>query len=133
MNGIALHKERALAFLTALDTNDLASLPNLLADGFVYELIGRIPGGPMIVGKEEFVTAVAPQVRQWFPRGLNFKIVTCIGEGPHVAVQAESHTTLADGRPYANRYHFHFSFAGGKIARVREYLDVVTALDVFNG
>lgn len=131
MNNIALQKACALAFLTALDTHEVASLPDLLADEFVYEFIGRIPGGPMLVGKDQFISGVVPRAGQWFPYGLNLKIVTCIGEGPYVAVQAESHTTLADGRPYANRYHFHFSFVGGLIVLVREYLDAVTALDVF--
>ncbi|MGD9764912.1 MAG: nuclear transport factor 2 family protein [Candidatus Binatia bacterium] len=130
---IAAHKERALAFLTGLGTHDLGQLPDMLADDFAYEFVGRVPGGPVRAGKREFLTGFAPKVKEWFPNGLHFRVMTVIGEGPHVAVQAESNAVLADGRQYGNQYHFYFRFEGGKIVELREYLDVVTALDILAG
>jgi ketosteroid isomerase-like protein len=46
-----------------------------------------------------------------------------VAEGDRVAVEAESHGELANGRVYRQSYHFLFEFRGGRISAVREYLD----------
>jgi ketosteroid isomerase-like protein len=78
-------------------------------------------------GLEGFVT----MLKAMLPRGLNFKFGTVLSEGPHVAIQAESNTEAANGRKYANRYHFYFRFEGDKIAVVREYCDTNHVREVF--
>jgi ketosteroid isomerase-like protein len=66
-----------------------------------------------------------------FPNGLNMKVLTVIGEGSHVAIQAESDTVAGNGKKYANRYHFYFLFDGDRLAQVREYNDVNLVREVF--
>ena len=39
--------------------------------------------------------------------------------------------TMANGRPYRNRYVFRFETAGGKIRRIREYANAVTSAIAF--
>lgn len=106
-------------------------LEGLIADNFEFEMMGRLPGISPIRGKQVFAANMPKTLKAMFPNGLNLKIVTAIAEGPYVAVQAESDTVAGNGRKYANRYHFHFTFDGGRIAQVREYNDVNLVREVF--
>jgi len=54
-----------------------------------------------------------------------------IAEGNEVAVEAESFATMTNGRVYANRYHFLFEVADGKILRIKEYMDTMHAWETF--
>jgi len=125
------HKEKALAFLAALETGDPKALGDLIADKFEFEMMGRLPGVAPITSREAFLKGMAATMKAMFPNGLNLKIHTVIAEGPHVAIQAESDTTAGNGKKYANRYHFYFRFDGEKIGQVREYNDVNHVREVF--
>jgi ketosteroid isomerase-like protein len=116
-------KEHALAFLKNLEIADPKIFTNLIADDFEFELMGRLPGFAPMRGKDAFIKAMPGTLKALFPNGLNLKFHTTIAEGPHVAIQAESDTIAANGKKYANRYHFYFLFKGDKIALVREYND----------
>jgi hypothetical protein len=128
---LAEQKERAVSFLHCLDKPDPAMLEKLLADNFEFEMMGRLPGISPIRGKEVFIANMPKTLKAMFPNGLNLKLGTVIAEGSHVAVQAESDTVAGNGRKYANRYHFHFTFDGDRIAQVREYNDVNHVREVF--
>ena len=52
-------------------------------------------------------------------------------EGDRVAVEVESQAELKNGRRYANQYHFLFEVRGGKIERIKEYLDTMHTNEVF--
>ena len=125
------HKEKARAFLAALETGDPKALGDLIADKFEFEMMGRLPGVSPIASKDAFLKGMAATMKAMFPNGLNMKIHTVIAEGPHVAIQAESDTTAGNGKKYANRYHFYFRFDGDKIGQVREYNDVNHVREVF--
>ncbi len=58
------------------------------------------------------------------PKGLT-------AEGDRVAVEAESYAKLKNGRVYNNQYHFLMEVRGGKIERIREYLDTMHTNAVF--
>jgi uncharacterized protein len=120
---IAEQKERALAFLRSFEKPDPKFYENIITDDFEFEMMGRLPGLGPLRGKEAFLKSMPALIKTTFPNGLNMKFHTVIGEGPHVAIQAESDTTAANGKHYANRYHFYFRFDGDKIRQVREYND----------
>ena len=46
-----------------------------------------------------------------------------VREGDRVAIEAESHFELNDGRVYNNTYHFLFLFRDGRICCAKEYND----------
>jgi ketosteroid isomerase-like protein len=54
---------------------------------------------------------------------LTFTPKSLIAEGDQVALEAQSHGQLKNGRVYANRYHLRITLRDGKIAAIREYLD----------
>jgi len=124
-------KERALTFLKNFEKPDAKAYENLIADDFEFEMMGRLPGISPMRGKEAFLKAMPATLKMMFPNGLNLKFHTVIAEGPHVAIQAESDTTAANGKKYANRYHFYFRFDGDRIGQVREYNDVNHVREVF--
>ena len=59
--------------------------------------------------------------------------VGMIAEGPLVAVEAECHEELSDGRIYSNRFHFLIEVDGLKIRSVKEYMDTAHLRDIFLG
>jgi ketosteroid isomerase-like protein len=124
-------KERALTFLKNFEKPDSKAYEGLIADNFEFEMMGRLPGIAPIRGKDAFLKQMPATLKAMFPNGLNMKFHTVIAEGPHVAIQAESDTTAANGKKYANRYHFYFRFAGDRIEQVREYNDVNHVREVF--
>jgi ketosteroid isomerase-like protein len=128
---IEQQKERALRFLQCLEKADAPGLAELIADNFEFEMMGRLPGVTPVRGKDAFVKGTPNTLKAMFPNGLNLKIGTAISEGPHVAIQCESDTVAANGKKYANRYHFYFRFAGDRIDQVREYNDVNHVREVF--
>ena len=50
-------------------------------------------------------------------------------EGDRVAIEAEGHAELTNGKIYRNRYHYLFVFRGGKICQVRLYNDTKHVAD----
>lgn len=124
-------KDRALTFLKNLDHPDVKLLEGILDDNVEFEMMGRLPGVAPIRGKATLLKGLPVTLKQMFPNGLNLKFHTVIGEGNHVAIQAESDTTAGNGKKYANRYHFYFRFAGDQIEQVREYNDTNHVREVF--
>jgi uncharacterized protein len=63
--------------------------------------------------------------------GLEMKVVSCIAEGDHAALEVVSAGDLKNGRKYRQEYHMLLTFRDGRIASVREYLDTQHANDVW--
>jgi uncharacterized protein len=123
-------REAVVEFLKEFEDPDPTRLETMVADHFEYSVITNMPGFEPMRGKKS-LHGFAKGLKSALPNGLNMKIGTIICEGNHAAVQAESNTTAANGRKYANRYHFYFRFEGDKIAEVREYCDTNHAREVF--
>jgi ketosteroid isomerase-like protein len=51
-------------------------------------------------------------------------------EGDRVAVEAQAHAALKNGKIYRNTYHFLFIFRDGKICQAKEYNDTLHAREV---
>jgi ketosteroid isomerase-like protein len=64
--------------------------------------------------------------------GLDMQIVSIIGEGDIVAAETRSHATTRTGRVYENEYALFFTIRDGKVAKVREYTDLLHVLEVFS-
>ena len=67
-----------------------------------------------------------------FPNGLRFTVLDAIAEGSKVAVEAESYGYTREGKLYANVYHLAVELDGGRISKVREYLDSGHATEVLS-
>ena len=124
-------KQRALEFLQGFDDRDPAKVAPLLADNFVYRLMMSMPGAQTVFNRDQTLAVFLPMLQQMVPGGFHFRIHTVIAEGPSVAIQAESDTVTAEGKKYANRYHFYLRFDGNRIAEALEYCDTNHVREVF--
>lgn len=120
----AKNKAVVARFCDLLTTGDLKGTLGLMTDDVTYWIIGRkdvIPSsGPHSkAGMERIFNAMYERM----PTGMQFIAKSMIAEGDEVALEAESHGALANGRIYNNQYHIRFQLRDGKIAAAREYLD----------
>lgn len=127
----AEQKERAVRFIKAFEKLDSRIFDEMVTEDFVFEAMTRRKGLEPIRGREAAAKAMPATLNAAFPNGLNLKFHTVIAEGPHVAIQAESDTIVANGKHYNNRYHFYVRFEGDRIAQVREYNDTEHVREVF--
>jgi ketosteroid isomerase-like protein len=127
----AEQKTTAVNFLENFNHADPKVFDELITDGFDFEIVSGLKEFPPIHGRQAFVDAEVSTLRRLFPNGLNLTLDSVVSDGPHVAVQAVCDTIAANGRRYAQRYHFYLRFEGDKIARVREYNDTNLIREVF--
>ncbi|MDO8588403.1 MAG: nuclear transport factor 2 family protein [Armatimonadota bacterium] len=116
------NKDIAVQFLAALD-RDPDRMPGFLSDNAEYRVIAQLLNVGPFIGKNTIATQFVPMLKQLFPNHLNLEIDNVIAEGNHVAVECRSNAICANGRKYANSYHFLFEFEGDQIRSVKEYTD----------
>jgi ketosteroid isomerase-like protein len=126
--GIEENKKVVAGFFEAMNSGNGAAVMNALADSATWWVAGNFPLSGTKT-KAQFGELVG---------GLGAKIdgamrLTALGltaEGDRVAVEAESHAKMKNGKTYQNKYHFLFQVRDGKIQAVKEYLDTTHANDV---
>jgi ketosteroid isomerase-like protein len=124
-------RRRAVAFLNEFERPDPARIAALITDDFEYELMARMPGVPTRFSREQTLRDFVGMLKAMVPTGFNFRIDAVICDGPHAAIQAQSQTVTANGRPYNNRYLFYMRFEGDRVARMSEYCDTNHVREVF--
>jgi len=96
-----------------------------LIPGNLTNLSGVRKGKPAIL---EFARNAA----KTFPNGLQTQINRVYGDGDTVILELTNRGKLANGRDYENEYCFVFEVEGGKIRRVREYVDTQKAKELMS-
>lgn len=76
-----------------------------------------------IVGRDRIARAFGVEVWQLFARDVKVDITGLYAEETRVVMEARLRATLANGNAYDNDYCFVFEVDGGRIRRVREYMD----------
>jgi ketosteroid isomerase-like protein len=127
----ARQKEVAIRFMENFNKADPTVFEELVTEDFRFEIVSGLAAFPPIIGRQNFASIEAANLKRLFPHGLNLKLETVICEGPHVAVLAEASTLAANGRQYKQRYNFYLRFEGDLIAEGREYNDTNLVREVF--
>lgn len=128
---IEANKALVRAFLEAFSTGDIDRLTAMMAEDGSWWVSGSIAGMSGSYGREP-LAALLRQVKGVYASGaLRITPERMTAEGNRVAVEASCRETLADGRVYANRYHFLFEIADGRVALVKEYMDTLHAREIF--
>ena len=104
-----------------------------MADGASWWVSGRLEGFSGRYDKVSFGPLMEGAKALYRGGALTITPLAMTAEGDRVAVEAEGHAELLDGRVYAPHYHFLVSLRGGKVFEVREYLDTQHAKDIFFG
>ena len=111
------NKEIVTEFFAALNRGDVAFIVDAYAeDGCVQTMGTTLISG---VFSREQIAASAGGIFDVFPNGLTFNVLSMIGEGEKVAVEATSHGEHISEKTYSNDYHFLFEFRSGKLVRTK--------------
>jgi ketosteroid isomerase-like protein len=125
------NKQHVRDFFAAMNAGDITTIIASYADdGYLHTM-----GGTLVSGKytREQIQAVAGQIYQAFPRGLEFTLDAMTAEGERVAVEAHSRGEHVSGKVYSNEYHFLFVFRDGRLAVLKEYMDTERVTDILCG
>lgn len=124
------NRQLILAYLETYERGDAQARRDMLSDDFQHWVCGE--GRFALSGtrdKRAYFSDVA-QVMGEKVQKLRMEVLNIICEGDQVCVETRGHATMADGRPYNNRYVFIYKISGGKIVSIREYLDTIYAQGV---
>lgn len=126
------NKELVVAFVEAMRVSDVDKLSGMITDNFSW----------WINGKQEYLQTAGEHDKDFFigflgsgadmfPHGAEFTVTGMVAEGNHVAAEATMKAKTATGAVYDNSYHFLFTLEGGKITRMKEYMDTYHAKTTF--
>jgi hypothetical protein len=123
MADLEANKKIVEDFLATFSRGDIDGVGEGLADDATWWVLGSIDNFSGSYTKQEMV-AMLPNFKTIYVTGaLKIEPSTMTAEEDRVAVEAEGHAELTNGRVYNSLYHFLFRVRDGKIASVREYLD----------
>lgn len=125
----------ARAYLDALQAKDKDAILSILADDFALEVPCNISGTNDLSDSWSGLKAASANYESTFKKievleyvdleftqGIDRNVAFAEGLGV---------MRMANGNPYRNRYVFRFDVEGGKIKRIREYLNPITSALAF--
>jgi ketosteroid isomerase-like protein len=122
------NKKIAADFFEYLSTGNGPAIINALADTATWWIAGNfaLSGTKTKAQFAEVMGGLGAKI----DGPLTIKTTGVTAEGNRVAVEAESHAKMKNGKVYQNKYHFLLDIRDGKIQAVKEYLDTTHAEDV---
>jgi ketosteroid isomerase-like protein len=102
-----------------------AALANM-SDEISWVIPGNLQGVSGLKRGKAAVKEFIGGIRKAFPAGLNSQISKVHSAGDTVIVELTNTGKAFNGRDYRNEYCFVFEVEGGKIRRIREYVDMLT-------
>jgi hypothetical protein len=125
---IESNKAIVTGFFDALNSGDIDAIFNTYAeDGCVQTMGDTLISGTF---SREQIAASAGGIFDVFPDGLTYTVLGMVAEGDKVAVEAASKGEHISGQTYSNEYHFLFELQGGKLLKLKEYMDTEQVTDV---
>jgi uncharacterized protein len=111
----------------AFTRGDVKAAFTNLADDVTWSIPGSIPNLSGTKRGKDGIFAFLGSVAKVFPAGLKSEVKHVHAAGDTVVLEMTNRGTTADGKPYENDYCFVFEVDGGKIRRIREYVDTQRA------
>ena len=131
MASLEENKAVAAELLEAFSRGDVPGMVALMTDDATWWVGGRIDGLSGTYGRDEFAALVEGAKAAYKTGALKIWPTGMVAEGDKVAIEAESHAELHNGRVYSNLYHLLVTVREGKIAVVKEYCDTLHMKQVF--
>ena len=100
-----------------------AALANM-SDEVSWLIQGNVPNVSGLKRGKEEVRKFVSGIGQAFPQGLQTEIRKTHVAGDTVIVELTNRGKAFNGKDYENEYCFVFELEGGKIRRIREYVDM---------
>ena len=76
-----------------------------------------------MIGRDVIVRFLAEEFHKLFVENVSVEFHRIYCDGHTVILEGRMQATLANGRKYDNNYCFFFELTGGRISKVREYMD----------
>jgi ketosteroid isomerase-like protein len=113
-------------FFETLSSGDLDALKACFCEDASWETMVRdIPGAGLHQGRDRIINEFLAPVRGAFKPGDPKVLVDAmVSDGDRAIAETRAQGVKADdGRVYDNRYAWAFEFQGGKVLKIREYMD----------
>lgn len=133
MTSIAQNKAIVADFFVTFSKGDVAGVLDRMHDDGSWWVSGAIDGMSGTYPKADLAGLLEGARALYREGALRIEPAVMTAEGDRVAVEARSFATLADGRIYANSYHFLITLRDGQVETVREYMDTIHARETFFG
>lgn len=130
--GTTDNKRVVEAYMGRFARSDIDGVLAMMSDDATWTVVGKphLFAGAGVRSKDE-MGRVWRELYARLDGGLDMSVTGMVAEGEEVAAEVASHATTKDGRVYANAYHFLITVRAGKVARVKEYTDLMHAAEVF--
>jgi uncharacterized protein len=102
-----------------------------LADDVKFTIIGSTKYSGLFDGKQDVVERLLGRLGAELEGGLTVTPEHVVAEGDTVVVQAQGRSRAKSGKRYDNTYCIVFRIAGGKVAKITEYLDTELVTEAF--
>lgn len=119
---------------TFMDLFEHAAVDDALAmmtDDATWEVVGKphLYAGAGVHSKAEMARSW-PELFAKLDGGLRMRVTGLIAEGDQVSAEIRSDAITRTGKRYENDYHFLIAVRDGRIARVKEYTDLMHAAEI---
>jgi len=122
-------KDLVIKTWTAFGKGDIKSAFANMDDNVSWLVPGTTPNiSGVKKGKDEILKFMSG-VGAVFPEGIKSEIRRTYCDGDTVVVELTNRGKVSNGKSYENEYCFVFELEGGKIRRIREYVDTQKFFD----
>jgi ketosteroid isomerase-like protein len=128
--GTEQNKELVTRTWQAFTKGDLKTAFDNMSDEVSWLVPGTLPGVSGVKKGKQAIRDFIGGVGATFPEGLNAEFRKVHADGDTVIVELTNRGKTAKGRVYENEYCFVFELEGGKIRRIREYVDTQKAKEI---
>lgn len=131
--GTEENKKIVTDFFDAFAKGDRETASDLLDEAVVWQAMGTVGGDPMsIMRNKKEIGDLLVKMKQDIQDGLTLTPLAWTCENDRVALEMEGKgVVMATGKSYDNFYHFLIELEGGKIVKIKEYMDTLHAKCVF--
>lgn len=118
------NKDLVTKFIEAMRVSDVKALERMTTEDFTWWIAGK-PEYLQTAGEHDraFFAGFFGSGGEMFPHGITFDVTGLVAEGNKVSAEAHLTAKTAMGAVYDNLYHFLFEIEGGRIKRMKEYMD----------
>lgn len=129
---IEANKRVVQTFMALFEHAAVNDALDMMTDDATWEVVGKphLYGGAGVHTKAQ-MARIWPELFEKLDGGLAMQVTGMIADGHQVAAEVRSDAITVTGKRYENDYHFLVTVRDRRIARVREYTDLMHAAEVF--
>jgi uncharacterized protein len=123
--------DRVREMFKGLEKGDGAAFFEQVADDVDWTVMGTHPLAGHYHSKKDFIAGTFAKLAQVLPQGAQLHVEHLLVKDDQAVVELHSLATAKNGMRFDNRYCWVVDFQGGRIVRVRAYLDSAMVARLF--